>query len=153
MVKSMWVVEVTEYDCFTGTSYKQTEFSNMQEAFACYKERKDFDYGDHYRRTTIFHTFVYEDEEKIRQDKRREERRRSKEAEKWETRPMTEEEYEASGLRDISSESPVEPEEYVFDDGENPFEDLSDERFDGVAFNGLVYGAGEFPLWEKDSHK
>lgn len=31
--------------------------------------------------------------------------------------------------------------------------DLSDERFDGVAFNGLVDGAGEFPLWEKDSHK
>ena len=68
-------------------------------------------------------------------------------------RPMTEEEYEASGLRDISSTSPVEPEEYVFDDGENPFEDLSDERFDGLAFNGLVDGAGEFPLWERDSHK
>ena len=68
-------------------------------------------------------------------------------------RPMTDEEYEASGPRDISSESPVEPEEYVFDDGENPYEDLSDERFDGVAFNGLVDGAGEFPLWEKDSHK
>mgnify|MGYP006980460940 CR=1 FL=1 len=31
-------------------------------------------------------------------------------------RPMTEEEYEASGLRDISSSSPVKPEEYVFDD-------------------------------------
>lgn len=68
-------------------------------------------------------------------------------------RPMIEEEYEASGLKDISSESPVKPEEYVFDDGENPFEDLSDERFDGIAFNGLVDGAGEFPLWEKDSHK
>ena len=54
-------------------------------------------------------------------------------------RPMTEEEYEASGLRDISSSSPEEPEEYVFDDD--------------VAFNGLVDGAGEFPLWEKDSHK
>ena len=25
--------------------------------------------------------------------------------------------------------------------------------FDDVAFNGLVDGAGEFPLWEKDSHK
>ena len=68
-------------------------------------------------------------------------------------RPMTKEEYEASGLRDISSSSPVEPEEYVFDDGESPFEDLSDERFDGLAFNGLVDDAGEFPLWEKDSHK
>lgn len=68
-------------------------------------------------------------------------------------RPMTEEEYKASGLMDISSSSPVEPEEYVFDDGENPFEDLSDERFDGLAFNGLVNGASEFPLWGKDSHK
>ena len=68
-------------------------------------------------------------------------------------RPMTKEEYEASGLRDVSSPSPVEPEEYVFDDGENPFEDLSGERFDGLAFNGLIDGAGEFPLWEKDSHK
>ena len=65
-------------------------------------------------------------------------------------RPMTDEEYEVSGLRDISSSS---PEEYVFDDGENPFEDLSGKRFDGVAFNGLVDGAGEFPLWGKDSHK
>ena len=78
---------------------------------------------------------------------------RDEEMKKWmkvlaseKLRPMTEEEYEASGLRDISSESPVEPEEYVFDDGDNPFED-------DVAFNGLVDGAGEFPLWEKDSHK
>lgn len=61
-------------------------------------------------------------------------------------RSMTKEEYEVSGLRDISSSSPEEPEEYVFDDGENPFDD-------DVAFNGLVDGAGEFPLWEKDSHK
>ena len=81
---------------------------------------------------------------------------RDEEMKEWmkeKLRPMTEEEYEASGLRDISSSSPVEPEEYVFDDGENPFEDLSDERFDGLAFNGLVDGSGEFPLWEKDSHK
>lgn len=61
-------------------------------------------------------------------------------------RPMTKEEYEASGLMDISSPSPIEPEEYVFDDGSNPFED-------NIAFNGLVDGAGEFPLREKDSHK
>ena len=54
-------------------------------------------------------------------------------------RPMTDEEYEASGPRDISSESPVEPEEYIFDDGSSPFDD--------VAFNGLVDGADEFPLW------
>ena len=33
----------------------------------------------------------------------------------------------------------------LFDDGSSPFDD--------VAFNGLVDGAGEFPLWEKDSHK
>ena len=65
-----------------------------------------------------------------------------------ELRPMTDEEYEASGLKDISS-SPVSVEpEYVFDDGTNPFEDVNDK-----AFNGLVDGAGEFPLWEGDSHK
>ena len=28
-----------------------------------------------------------------------------------------------------------------------------EDVFDDVAFNGLVDGAGEFPLWEKDSHK
>ena len=69
-------------------------------------------------------------------------------------RSMTKEEYEASGLRDVSSPSPVEP-EYVFDDGSNPFNgdvDPFDESF-SVAFNGLVDGAGEFPLWEGDSHK
>lgn len=71
------------------------------------------------------------------------------EMEEWmvkETRPMTEEEYKASGLREISSSSPAEP-EYVFDDGSNPFEDVKNK-----AFNGLADGAGEFPLWE-DSHK
>ena len=31
--------------------------------------------------------------------------------------------------------------------------DIFDERFDGLAFNGLVDGAGEFPLWENDSRK
>lgn len=63
-------------------------------------------------------------------------------------RPMTDEEYKASGLKEVSSSpsSPVEPEEYVFDDGFNPFENKS-------AFNGLVDGAGEFPLWEDDSRK
>lgn len=41
------------------------------------------------------------------------------------TRPMTDEEYKASGLKEISSSSsPVEP-EYVFDDGSNPFDDDS----------------------------
>lgn len=60
------------------------------------------------------------------------------------SRPMTEEEYKASGLREISSSSPIEP-EYVFDDGRDPFEEMSDE----VAFNGLIDGAGDFPLWEE----
>lgn len=44
----------------------------------------------------------------------------------------------------------------VFVDEDDPLEnniDLFDERFDGVAFNGLVDGAGEFPLWEDDSRK
>ena len=70
-------------------------------------------------------------------------------------RSMTKEEYEASGLRDVSSPSPVEP-EYVFDDGSNPFNgdvDPFDESANGLAFNGLVDGAGEFPLWEDDSRK
>ena len=31
--------------------------------------------------------------------------------------------------------------------------DIFDEGFDGLAFNGLVDGAGEFPLWENDSRK
>lgn len=31
--------------------------------------------------------------------------------------------------------------------------DLFDERLDGLAFNGLVDGAGEFPLWENGSRK
>ena len=134
MVKSIWVVEENEYD-FSGNECRQTRFSSMQEALGCYKERKasDFDYGDHCRRTTIFHTFVYQDEEKARQAKSREERRRSKEAEEWETRPMTED--EGIDLDDVDF-------------------DLDDHLSNvGAAFNGLVDGAGEFPLWENDSRK
>lgn len=77
---------------------------------------------------------------------------RNEEMKEWmralmgETRPMTAEEFKASGIKEISSPS-AEPkeEEYIFDDGSNPFED--------VTFNGLADGAGEFPLWENDSHK
>ena len=125
----------------------------MQEALGCYKERKasDFDYGDHCRRTTIFHTFVYQDEEKARQAKSREERRRSKEAEEWETRPMTEEEYEASGITESEFSTESEDEGNDLDDVDFDLDDhLSNV---GAAFNGLVDGAGEFPLWENDSRK
>ena len=120
MVKSVWIVKEDEYDWFTGNEHKQTEFSSMQEAFVHYKKRKmsDIDYGDQYHYTRIFHFFVYENEEKAQQAKIREERRRNKEMKGWEfgeTRPMTEEEDKASGIREISS-SPVEPEKYVFDD-------------------------------------
>ena len=81
---------------------------------------------------------------------------RDEEMEEWiriltsgKLRPMTEEEYKASGLREVSSPSPAPAEpEYVFDDGSSPFEDVNNK-----AFNGLVDGAGEFPLWEDDSHK
>lgn len=44
----------------------------------------------------------------------------------------------------------------VFADEDDPLEssvDLFDERFDGLAFNGLVDGTGEFPLWENGSRK
>lgn len=160
MVKSMWVVEENGYDCFTGNECRQTRFSSMQEAFGRYKERKafDFDYGDHCRCTTIFHTFVYQDEEKARQAKSREERRRSKEAEEWETGPMTEEEYEASGIRVLpscptESEFPTESEDEGIDLDDVDF-DLDDHLSNvGAAFNGLVDGAGEFPLWENSSRK
>lgn len=64
-------------------------------------------------------------------------------------RQMTDEEYKASGLEEVSSSlsSPVEPEESVFDD-----DDINLLKRN-VAFNGLVDGAGEFPLWEDDSRK
>lgn len=66
------------------------------------------------------------------------------------TRPMTEEEYEASGLVAVPPYQPEIEDEYVFDDGDDPFYSFNDN---GVAFNGLVDGAGDFPLWENDSHK
>lgn len=64
-------------------------------------------------------------------------------------RQMTDEEYKASVLKKVSSSlsSLVESEESVFDD-----DDINLLKRN-VAFNGLVDGAGEFPLWEDDSRK
>ena len=64
-------------------------------------------------------------------------------------RQMTDEEYKASVLKKVSSSlsSLVESEESVFDD-----DDINLLK-KNVAFNGLVDGAGEFPLWEDDSRK
>ena len=103
--------------------------------------------GDHTHDTKIFHIFVYENEEKIRQEKIREEKRRQEEKKRreeaqkaWEEKWQEREEE----IRRILHPEHVEG-EYLFDDGSSPFDD--------VAFNGLVNGAGEFPLWEGDSHK
>lgn len=52
----MFVVDIHEYDYFTGNKNEQRVFDDRQSAMEVYsKERsKDFDYGDHYRKTTIF---------------------------------------------------------------------------------------------------
>lgn len=158
MVKSIWIVEVDEYDYFAGNDVRQKRFLSLKEAFAYYKKEKGYDMewvGDHTHDTKIFHIFVYENEEKIRQEKIREEKKAQEEKKRREeAQKAWEEEWQKreDEIRRILHPEHVEG-EYLFDDGENPFEDLSDERFDGVAFNGLVDGAGEFPLWEKDSHK
>ena len=144
MVKSIWVVEVDEYDYFAGNDVRQKRFLSLKEAFAYYKKEKGYDMkwvGDHTHDTKIFHIFVYENEEKIRQEKIREEKRRQEEKkrreeaqkaweEKWQERE--------DEIRRILHPEHVEG-EYLFDDGSSPFDD--------VAFNGLVDGADEFPLW------
>ena len=140
MVKSIWIVEVDEYDYFAGNDVRQKRFLSLKEAFAYYKKEKGYDMewvGDHTHDTKIFHIFVYENEEKRRQEekKRREEAQKAWE-EKWQERE--------DEIRRILHPEHVEG-EYPFDDGSSPFDD--------VAFNGLVDGADEFPLWEKDSHK
>ena len=81
--------------------------------------------GDHTHDTKIFHIFVYENEEK----KRREEAQKAWE-EEWQKRE--------DEIRRVLHPEHVEG-EYLFDDGSSPFDD--------VAFNGLVDGADEFPLW------
>ena len=84
MVKSIWIVDVDVYDYFDyGGRLRrpQKRFTSLKEAFAYYKEEKryDMDLGDHHHITKIFHIFVFENEEKIRQEKIREEKRRKDE--------------------------------------------------------------------------
>ena len=134
MVKSIWIVEVDEYDYFAGNDVRQKQFLSLKEAFAYYKKEKGYDMewvGDHTHDTKIFHIFVYENEEK----KRREEAQKAWE-EEWQKRE--------DEIRRILHPEHVEG-EYLFDDGSSPFDD--------VAFNGIVDGAGVFPLWEDDSRK
>ena len=145
MVKSIWIVEVDEYDYFAGNDVRQKRFLSLKEAFAYYKKEKGYDMewvGDHTHDTKIFHIFVYENEEKIREEKRRqEEKKRREEAQKaWEEKWQEREDE----IRRILHPEHVEG-EYLFDDGSSPFDD--------VAFNGIVDGAGVFPLWEDDSRK
>ena len=145
MVKSIWIVEVDEYDYFAGNDIRQKRFLSLKEAFAYYKKEKGYDMewvGDHTHDTKIFHIFVYENEEKIREEKRRqEEKKRREEAQKaWEEKWQEREDE----IRRILHPEHVEG-EYLFDDGSSPFDD--------VAFNGIVDGAGVFPLWEDDSRK
>ena len=141
MVKSIWIVDVDVYDYFDyGGRLRrpQKRFTSLKEAFAYYKEEKryDMDLGDHHHITKIFHIFVFENEEKIRQEKiRQEEKKRREEAQKaWEEKWQEREDE----IRRILHPEHVEG-EYLFDDGSSPFDD--------VAFNGLVDGADEFPLW------
>lgn len=146
MLRSKWVVETHVYDYFDYDgrySHRQKSFSSLVEAFAYYKEEKAYDveWDDHSQKTKIYHIFVYENEDKIRQEARREEKRireekrRQEEAQKaWEEQWQKREDE----IRRILHPEHVEG-EYLFDDGSNPFDD--------VAFNGLVDGADEIPLW------
>ena len=139
MVKSIWIVEVDEYDYFAGNDIRQKRFLSLKEAFAYYKKEKGYDMewvGDHTHDTKIFHIFVYENEDTRREEKRRqEEKKRREEAQKaWEEKWQEREDE----IRRILHPEHVEG-EYLFDDGSSPFDD--------VAFNGLVDGADEFPLW------
>lgn len=86
MLRSEWVVETHVYDYFDYDgrySHRQKSFSSLVEAFAYYKEEKAYDveWDDHTQKTKISHIFVYENEDKIKQETRREEKRR-KEREK-----------------------------------------------------------------------
>ena len=134
MVKSIWIVEVDEYDYFAGNDVRQKRFLSLKEAFAYYKKEKGYDMewvGDHTHDTKIFHIFVYENEEKkVQEEKKRREEARKAWEEEWQKRE--------DEIRRILHPEHVEG-EYLFDDGSSPFDD--------VAFNGLVDGADEFPLW------
>lgn len=146
MVKSIWIVDVDEYDYFDYDGRlrrPQKRFTSLKEAFTYYKEEKkyDMDWGDHHHFTKIFHIFVFENEEKIRQEKIREEKKRLEEKKRREeAQKAWEKEYQSrmDEIRRTLHPEHVEG-EYLFDDGSSPFDD--------VAFNGLVDGADEFPLW------
>ena len=146
MLRSKWVVETHVYDYFDYDgrySHRQKSFSSLVEAFAYYKEEKAYDveWDDHAQKTKISHIFVYENEDKIRQEKIREEKRRQEEKKRREkVHKVWEKEYQSrmDEIRRILNPEHVEG-EYLFDDGSSPF--------DNVAFNGLVDGADEFPLW------
>ena len=116
MVKSKWVVETHVYDYFDYDgrySRRQKSFSSLVEAFAYYKEEKAYDveWDDHSQKTKISHIFVYENEDKTRDEKRREEKRRERVHKVWEK------EYQSrmDEIRRILNSEPVEG-EYVFDD-------------------------------------
>lgn len=53
---NMFIIEINEYDCLTGNSTRQIRFDDEEEARRRYEKEKknDFDYGDHYRTTTMF---------------------------------------------------------------------------------------------------
>ena len=83
MVKSIWVVVVDVYDYsdyFRELMRQQKLFPSLKEAFAYYKEEKkhDIDWGDHSRKTRIFHVFKFKNEDAIKQAKIRIERRTKK---------------------------------------------------------------------------
>ena len=52
----MFIIEIHEYDCLTGNVIRQINFDDEREARRQYEKekKKDFDYGDHYRTTTMF---------------------------------------------------------------------------------------------------
>ena len=52
----MFIVEIHEYDCLTGNTYKQEEYHDRDTAEAVYETQRiyDFDYGNHYRKTRLF---------------------------------------------------------------------------------------------------
>lgn len=53
---NMFTIEIYEYDRLTGNTIRQIRFDDEKEARRRYEKekKKDFDYGDHYRTTTMF---------------------------------------------------------------------------------------------------
>jgi hypothetical protein len=52
----MYIVETHEYDQLTGNNYEQVKFHDYDSAEDYFEAQrsKDFDYGNHYRKTTMF---------------------------------------------------------------------------------------------------